>query len=102
MKQKLSSNAAAETKRVHKRKLSSTAAAAETKRVVGNVQMGNGLNKRGRLEISSSKSVSPEKRTTIVEASNKHDMDFQSNNAQKSLQENRDFPTEFSDYSCSR
>ncbi|CAF2079355.1 BnaC01g38070D [Brassica napus] len=100
MKQKLSSNAAAETKRVHKRKLSSTAAAAETKRVVGNVQMGNGLNKRGRLEISSSKSVSPEKRTTIVEASNKHDMDFQSNNAQKSLQENRDFPTEFSDYSC--
>ncbi|CAN6926206.1 unnamed protein product [Brassica oleracea] len=64
-----------------KRKLSSTAAA-ETRRVVGNVQMGNGLNKRGRLEISSSKSVSPEKRTTSVEASNKHDMDFQSNNAQ--------------------
>ncbi|CAN7075147.1 unnamed protein product [Brassica oleracea var. botrytis] len=108
MKQKLSSNAKAKTKRVHKRKrieisssksgspeegtttsveakLSSTAAAAETKRVVGNVQMGNGLNKRGRLEISSSKSVSPEKRTTIVEASNKHDMDFQSNNAQKCI-----------------
>ncbi|CDY43381.1 BnaA01g30120D [Brassica napus] len=104
MKQKLSS-AAAKAKRVHKRgridisssksgspeegtttvmfmkqKLSSTAAAAETRRVVGNVQMGNGLNKRGRLEISSTKSVSPEKRTTSVE-----DMNFQSNNAQKCI-----------------
>nr|VDD52762.1 unnamed protein product [Brassica oleracea] len=69
---------------VMKQKIYSTAAA-ETRRVVGNVQMGNGLNKRGRLEISSSKSVSPEKRTTSVEASNKHDMDFQSNNAQKCI-----------------
>ncbi|CAN7112618.1 unnamed protein product [Brassica rapa subsp. narinosa] len=71
---------------VMKQKLSSAAAKAKrTRRVVGNVQMGNGLNKRGRLEISSSKSVSPEKRTTSVETSNKHDMDFQSNNAQKCI-----------------
>nr|VDC77582.1 unnamed protein product [Brassica rapa] len=65
-----------------KQKLSSTAA--KTKRVFGKVQMCNGLNKRGRLEISSTKSVSPEKRTTNVEA-NKHDMDFQSDNAQKCI-----------------
>ncbi|KAG2317912.1 hypothetical protein Bca52824_021034 [Brassica carinata] len=63
--------------------LSSTAAVAETKRVVGNVQMGNG-HKRGRTEISSSKSVSPEKRTTGVEA-NKHDVNFQSNIAQRCI-----------------
>ncbi|XP_018438278.2 uncharacterized protein LOC108810674 [Raphanus sativus] len=67
---------------VMKQRHGSTAAAAaaesETSRVIGNVQMGNGYHhKRGRSEISSSRSV--------VESSNEHDVNIQSNKARKCI-----------------